>query len=101
MRPPSGALAIITTTGGESLDPNGYTVTIAGSATGSAHVPTNGTAYVTGLSAGTVSLTLGDVASTCQPNGGPTMTATVVAGDTTSAAFTIACHTPPGAATAR
>lgn len=95
VRPASGTLRIVTTTGGESQDADGYVVRIAGRA--DVAVPSNGTTHVAGLSPGPVLLLLTGIASTCEANGGPAASANVVVRDTVTVPFTVACHDPPAA----
>jgi hypothetical protein len=96
VRPASGTLRIVTTTGGESQDADGYVVQIAGRP--DVAVPSNGTTHVAGLSPGPVLLMLTGISSTCEANGGPAASATVVVRDTVTVPFTVACHAPPQAA---
>jgi hypothetical protein len=93
VRPPSGTLRILTTTGGESQDTDGYVLQVAGHA--DVALPSTGTTHVSGLAPGPTELVLGGIAPTCEANGGPSASATVIAGDTVTVPFTIACHTPP------
>ena len=93
VRPASGTLRIVTTTGGESQDTDGYVLQVAGHA--DVALPSNGTTHVGGVAPGPTLMLLGGIASTCEANGGPSASATVVAGDTVTVPFTIACHTPP------
>jgi hypothetical protein len=86
----AGSIAVTTTTTGESVDPNGYTVSIDGGA-GQA-IDANSTVTITGLNAGEHSVELGDVASNCSLGGlANPMIATVVAGETSEVTFALSC----------
>src|SRR5207249_9303088 len=80
---------VTTNTTGQSLDPNGYTVSVDGGA-GQA-IGINGSATFTGLSAANHTVTLGDVAANCTVNGGNTETVAVPGGGTATAPFSVAC----------
>ena len=85
----TGDLTVTTNTTGQSLDPNGYTVSVDGGA-GQA-IGINGSATFTGLSAANHTVTLGDVAANCTVNGGNTQTVAVPGGGTATAPFSVAC----------
>src|SRR5207249_4222100 len=74
---------------GQSLDPNGYTVSVDGGA-GQA-IGINGRATFPGLSAANHRVTLGDVAANCTVSGGNTQTVAVPGGGTATAPFSVAC----------
>jgi hypothetical protein len=84
---------VTTTTGGSDLDPDGYTAVIGGI---QQLVATNGSTLFTGLTPGSAAAALNGVAANCVVSGSNPRDVTVVAGDTTTAAFTISCtSTPP------
>ncbi|PYP61567.1 MAG: hypothetical protein DMD37_13155, partial [Gemmatimonadetes bacterium] len=85
----TGDLTVTTNTTGQSLDPNGYTVSVDGGA-GQA-IGINGSATFTGLSAANHTVTLGDVAANCTVSGGNTQTVAVPGGGTATAPFSVAC----------
>ena len=94
LNPPSpapGNLTVTTSTTGSSLDPDGYTVTVDGAL--SRAIAINGSVTFTGLSAGSHSVALSGVAANCVVSGGNSKTATVPAGGTVTASFTVICST--------
>lgn len=92
--PPSGgSLTVTTTTSGSNLDPDGYTVTVDGSAAQA--ISDNGAVTFDSLSAASHTVVLSGVASNCAAGGGTSQTATVPAGGSASVAFAIGCQAPP------
>jgi PKD repeat protein len=93
MPPPTttGDLTVTTTTTGESLDSDGYTVTVNGA---NQAIAANGSTTFTALPSGNHSVTLGGVASNCSVTGGNSHTASVPTGGTGSTAFAITCTAP-------
>src|SRR5204862_223880 len=92
----TGNLTVTTSTTGSSLDPDGYTVTVDGSQS-QAIASNNSTGITfTGLSAASHSVVLSGVAANCTVSGGNPQTVTVPSGGTATAAFSVACTTPPG-----
>jgi len=89
--PTTGDLIVTTTTGGSDLDPDGYTVSVAGS---SQPILTNGSVTFFGLPAGTQSVALSGIASNCTVSGANPQTANVPAGGTGHADFAISCVAP-------
>src|SRR5207245_3842209 len=87
---------VTTSTGGSSLDPDGYTVTVDG--TTSQPIATNNSTGVTftGLAAGSHSVALSGVAANCTVTSANPQTVTVPSGGTVTAPFTVNCITPPG-----
>ncbi len=85
-----------TSTGGSSLDPDGYTVTVDG--TTSQAIATNNSTGITftGLAAGSHSAALSGVAANCSVTSANPQTVNVPSGGTVTAAFTVNCTTPPG-----
>src|SRR5205085_12423452 len=75
---PTGTLNVTTSTSGDSPDPNGYTFTVDGGA--SQPIQTNQTIPLTGVSATSHTVELGDVAGNCTVTGGTSRTVTVPAG---------------------
>ncbi|PYO36715.1 MAG: hypothetical protein DMD74_03345, partial [Gemmatimonadetes bacterium] len=91
---PPGDLTVTTSTGGSSLDPDGYTVAVDGGA-GQA-IGINSSVTFTGLAAGSHSVALTDVASNCTVSGSNPRTVTVPSGGTATVSYTVTCTTPPG-----
>jgi len=92
--PPTGNLAVSTSTTGSNLDPDGYTVTVDGGA--SQAIGTNGSVTFTGLSAGSHTAVLSGVAGNCTASGGTSRTVNVPSGGTASTSFAVSCvATPP------
>jgi Tol biopolymer transport system component len=94
--PNLGTLIVTVLTSGVELDPDGYTVRVG---SGSAEaVGLNDTITLAGVAAEAVSVTLGDLALTCDPStgtrsveGAVTVDAVVPFGGTATASFTITC----------
>jgi len=78
-------------TGGSSLDPDGYTVSVAGQ---SKALAINGSVTFTGVPAGSQTVTLSGVASNCTVSGGNSQTVTVPSGGTATASYSVTCTTP-------
>jgi hypothetical protein len=92
-----GSLYITNTTTGVDLDPDGFTVTVDGSA--SKPLATNDSVSFNGLSSySTHSVALLGLASNCSLSGGNPRTATVSSGGTTPLTFTLNCA-PTGSGT--
>jgi len=92
--PQTGSLTVSASTTGSNLDPDGYTATVDGGASQS--VATNGSVTFTGLSAGSHSVALSGVAANCSVSGANPQTATVPAGGTATASFTVSCAATGG-----
>ncbi|HXF95932.1 MAG TPA: PKD domain-containing protein [Gemmatimonadales bacterium] len=90
--PGTGDLRVTTGTTGSSLDPDGYTVTLDGSARRSIGI--NASTTFTGLAAGTHTAVLTGVASNCTVSGGATRTGNVPAGGTATVSYSVSCVTP-------
>ena len=91
----TGSLTVSATTSGSDPDPNGYTATLDAGTPGAATQPVTGTtpATFTGLSAGTHTVTLGDLAANCTTSApGNLLSVDVPAGGTATAAFTVTCQ---------
>ncbi len=87
--PPIGSVRVATSTTGENLDPDGYTVTVDG---GTAHaMGITDTLTIAHLSAGNHYITLSGMAINCALGGLNPRTYTVTAGDTTLTVFTVRC----------
>ena len=91
---PPGDLTVTTSTGGSSLDPDGYTVAVDGG-TGQA-IGINSSVTFTNLAAGSHSVVLSDVAGNCTVSGGNSQTANVPSGGTATVSYSVPCTTPPG-----
>jgi len=89
---PPGNLTVTTSTGGSSLDPDGYAVAVDGGA-GQA-IGLNGSITFSNLSATSHSVALSGVAGNCTVSGGAARTVTVPSGGTASTAFPVTCSTP-------
>ena len=90
--PTTGDLAVSTTTGGSDLDPDGYTVTVDGAPQS---IGTSGNVTFQGLSAGTHTVGLSDVASNCAVSGSNPRSVNVPAGGVGHADFAISCTALP------
>ena len=91
---PPGDLTVTTSTGGSSLDPDGYTVAVDGAA--GQPIGINSTVTFTGLAAGSHSVVLSGVAANCAVSGGTSQTVTVPSGGTATVSYSVTCTTPPG-----
>src|SRR5204863_128768 len=89
---PGGALNVTTSTSGGSPDPNGYTFTVDGGTPQA--IGLNQTIPLTGVTATSHTVQLGDVASNCTVTGGTSRTVTVPAGSSVTASFAVSCPTP-------
>jgi WD40 repeat protein len=93
--PGTGTIAVTTTTTGESVDADGYTISVDGGS-GQA-IGANSTVTITGLSVGEHSVELGDIASHCSLGGSANpMILTVVAGEPSDVIFAVTCTALPG-----
>jgi hypothetical protein len=91
--PDAGAIAVTTTTSGESLDSDGYTISVDGGATHA--IGANSTVIITGFGEGDHNVSLGDIDSNCSLGGlANPMTVSVVAEETIDVTFTVTCTTP-------
>lgn len=93
-----GILLTTTSTTGDSLDPDGYTVSVDGGS--SQAVGINDTATFADLSAGDHSVELSDVASNCTVSDANPRTVTVPEDDTASTTFSVSCEATPDNGTA-
>ena len=92
--PQTGNLTVTAATSGGTPDPNGYTVTVDGGQSQSIGI--NGTVNYAGLTVGTYTVQLNDVATNCTVSGGASRSVTVTAGQTATATFTVTCPTATG-----
>lgn len=88
----TGDLVVTTTTGGSDLDPDGYTVTAAGT---SKAILTNGSVTFSGVQAGAQNVALSGIASNCSVTNANPMSVTVPAGGVGHADFAISCAAQP------
>jgi PKD repeat protein len=88
----TGTLNVTTSTSGGSPDPNGYTFAVDGGTPQS--IGLNQTIPLTGVTAASHTVQLGDVASNCTVTGGTSRTVTVPAGGSATASFPVSCPTP-------
>ncbi len=93
--PAEGSLEATTSTSGDDLDPNGYTLSVDG---GTAQaIGTNAVVTVPGLAPGDHDVLLSDVASNCSVAGDNPRTVAVAAGVTAETTFAITCAETEGA----
>src|SRR5207248_2873398 len=91
--PPTPYTTLFRTTTGGTLDPDGYTFTVDGGSGRAIGINTSVT--VDGLSPGSHTVILSDIAANCSVSGGTSRTVTVTAGQTATASFSVDCPTPP------
>jgi hypothetical protein len=92
-----GTILVAALTTGDDLDPNGYTFSLDNRSPES--IGLQDTVFKSALEPGTYEVRLGGIAENCAPDAGTNpQTAVVVAGDTVSTVFNIACEVlqPPG-----
>ncbi len=87
--PPVGSIEVATVTTGSSLDPDGYIITVGA---GRQVIGVNAVATLTGMSAGNHVVELIGLTSNCAVISVNPQTVTVVAGETISASFEVACQ---------
>jgi tricorn protease-like protein len=85
----TGALEVTTVTVGDTLDPNGYTLTL--DATTAEAIAINGTVTFPGLEPGSHSVELSGVAKNCSVSGENPRTVTITVAETTPVSFGISC----------
>ncbi|HET6639033.1 MAG TPA: hypothetical protein VFH82_09660 [Gemmatimonadota bacterium] len=93
--PTVGALDVVTTTSGEDLDPDGYSVSVGGGA--ATPIGIEDTLNFPGLTPGDYEVLLSDVAANCTVAGDNPRTAAVSAGATAETTFAITCAETEGA----
>jgi hypothetical protein len=86
----TGTLEVLTSTVGDTLDPDGYTVTVDGITSQTLGI--DETLTIFDLSAASHSVELGDVAVNCGVNGSNPRTLNVGAGVTTHTVFVVGCR---------
>jgi hypothetical protein len=91
--PTTGSIAVITTTTGNNLDPDGYTVSVDGGA--SQAIGINETQTISEVSGGSHSVELGGVAANCTVEGPHPRTVSVAGGAKSQVGFLVRCFTPP------
>lgn len=84
-----GTLDVATTTSGENIDSDGYTVSVDGGA--AVPIPANGTLSIDGIAEGEHTIGLGNVAVNCRVAGANPVTATVAEGATANVSFNVSC----------
>lgn len=95
--PSTGQIAVTTVTTGDTPDPDGYTLTVAGSPEGAIGV--NAQLIVGDLAAGTYAVGLTDVAANCTVAGDNPRNLEVTAGVSTTTTFNVNCPGAPAAVT--
>ncbi|HEV8177316.1 MAG TPA: hypothetical protein VGP44_06460, partial [Gemmatimonadales bacterium] len=91
----NGSIRVAVTTSGSPTDPDGYTIKVDDHNPGQA-IATNGSATLTGISAGKHTVTLTGVASNCSVTDGASREATVTAGATAELSLTVTCSPTTG-----
>jgi hypothetical protein len=91
----SGTVLVSVTTSGSPADPNGYTVSLDGSAPGQL-VGTNSSVTFDGVTAGNHSVSLSGLEANCGVPAGPTQNVSVTAGATVEVSFVVACSANTG-----
>jgi PKD domain len=94
--PSTGDLRVTTSTTGSNLDPDGYTVTVDGTASQAITINNSTGVTFTGLNAGSHSVALSGVAANCTVSGGATQTVTITANQTATLAFSVTCAATTG-----
>jgi hypothetical protein len=91
--PTTGDLTVATSTSGENVPTNGYTVTLDGGT--SQTIPTSGQITFTQLQPSNHQVALSGLPTNCQMTSANPVTVTVIAGQTATTTFTIRCSVPP------
>jgi TolB protein len=92
--PDTGAIEVVTTTGGQELDQDGYAASVDGGA--EVATPVSGSTTIADLSIGSHSIRLSGMAPNCTLGGLNPVTASVTAGGTTQVSFDVACGAGTG-----
>jgi Tol biopolymer transport system component len=92
--PTHGRIVVITTTTGDSLDPNGYQVLLDDN--GQGPIGLTDTLTIQGVPAGDRAVTLGDVASNCAVDGNNPKHLPMSPGEVDTVGFRVRCRTPVG-----
>ena len=90
----AGSLRVIASIAGDSLDPDGFTVIVAGVAKRASGAVD--TVVFENLSPGNVSVSLAGIAPNCGVDGAPTATAHIASGAQTTIAIAVRCQAPGG-----
>lgn len=88
-QPTTGAVSVQASTTGDTLDTDGYTVTVDGS---DESLGINGSTVYTGLSEGAYSAKLSGIQKNCAPSDGNQQSVSVTASDTASVSFDVSCE---------
>ncbi len=91
--PTTGNLTVTTSTSGENVPTNDYTVTIDG--TTSQPIPPNGDVSFTALEPGNHDVALSGLPTNCELTSANPVTVTIVAGETETTTFSVSCSAPP------
>src|SRR5207244_3319682 len=91
--PPTGSLAVTTSTSGATPDPDGYAYSVDGATP--QPIADNQTGRATWRATGSHTVVLSGLAANCTVSGGTSRTVTVTAAQTVTASFTVSCPTPP------
>src|SRR5438445_530728 len=91
--PPTGSMAVTTSTSGGTPDPDGYAYSVDGATP--QPIADNQTITLTGVATGSHTVVLSGLAGNCTVSGGTSRTVTVTASQTVTASFTVSCPTPP------
>ena len=91
--PTTGNLTVTTSTSGDNVPTDGYTVTLDG--TTSQPAPTNGDVSFTDLQPGTHQVELSGLPANCELTTPNPVLVTIVAGGTATATFAVSCSAPP------
>jgi hypothetical protein len=95
--PSTGSIRVSAATSGSALDPDGYRFAVDGG--NSRPLGVNGSQTIGGVSAGSHTVVLSNVASNCDVDGGASKSVSVTAGQTAEASFSLTCTaTGPSAA---
>ncbi|MEP7226620.1 MAG: hypothetical protein ABI785_04610 [Gemmatimonadales bacterium] len=92
--PGPGSITVSTATGGDNVDPDGYTLLLDGAESGA--IAATATVRLGQLAAGPHTIGLGAVAANCLVAGDNPQNVTVAGGSTTPAAFAITCTAGSG-----
>jgi len=87
----TGQVQVSVTTSGDDIDPDGYTVNLQDGGIQSRSVASNGSTTFTGVSVGSHTVTLTNLASNCTVTSANPTSTSVTAGSTSSVSFTVSC----------
>jgi hypothetical protein len=96
----SGGIHVAVVTSGASTDPDGYAVQLDGTSPGQ-RIATTGAVSFDGVSAGSHTVTLSDLAVNCSVADGLSRTVAVTVGATSEISFAVACTATAGATIAK